>query len=89
MMMMMMVVVVVVIQVAKGMPHDSVPYASCSVMRDAFLASCLYLLDGVIKEEVNQDGVDIHIRMVPFDLPPDEFNTPDAASSKLHLPFSS
>jgi len=67
-------------RVAKGMPLGSVPYASCSVMRDALLASCLYFLDGVIKKEVNQDGVDVDIRMVSFYLPPDEFNTPDAAS---------
>lgn len=57
----------------------SVPYAPGPMMRDGFLSFGFHLLHKVVQEEVDQDGVDLDLGVVPFDLSPDQFDTPDAA----------
>lgn len=49
------------------------------MMRDGFLSFGFHLLHKVIQKEIDQDGVDLDLWMVPFDLSPNQFNTPDAA----------
>ena len=39
----------------------------------------LELLHAVVEKEVNEDGVDVCIGVLPSNFPPDEFNSPDAA----------
>lgn len=64
----------------KTFPPRLVPDAPCPVVRDGFLTSGLQLLHEVVQEKVDQDGVDLDLRMGPFDISPNELHAPDAAS---------
>lgn len=57
----------------------SVPYTSRPVVRSTLLPCCFNLLDGVVEEKVDQDGVDFGLGVLSFDLPADELDAPDAA----------
>lgn len=59
---------------------ESVPDAACSMMRDSFFARCFHLFHCVVKEEVNQDSIDVSIGMCLLDLPPYQLNAPNTAS---------
>ena len=58
-----------------------VPNTPRSMMRkDTFHPSLFTLLHGIIQEEVDQDGIHFSLWVVPRDLPPYEFYTPDATT---------
>jgi hypothetical protein len=58
----------------------SVPDAPCTMMWDCFLSPGLHVFHQIVQKEVYQDGIDFDFWVVPLDLPPDEFDTPDTAS---------
>lgn len=53
------------------------------MMRNCFLALGFHFLHEVVQKEVNQNGIDFNIWMVPFDLPSDQLDTPNAAGYRL------
>ena len=50
------------------------------------MAFRLQLLDGIVEEVVDQDSVEMRLRVLTLDLPPYKFDAPDAASPQLDLP---
>lgn len=50
------------------------------MMREWFLTSGFKLFHLVVEEEVNQDGVDVSIRVQSLYFPTNQLNTPNAAS---------
>ena len=54
-----------------------VPDAPRPVMGQRLLALRLQLLHGVVQEEVNEDRVDLRLRVLALDLAPDLLDAPD------------
>lgn len=49
------------------------------MVRNRLLTLGLHFLHEVVQEEVDQDGIDLDVWMVPFDLSSDQLNAPDTA----------
>ena len=65
---------------------NSIPDASSAMMGDAVLAFRLDFFHRIIEEEINENSIELRLRMLTFNLPPQLLNAPDAASSQLDLP---
>ncbi len=48
------------------------------MMRYRFLAVPLHLFHSVIKEEINQNRINVRFWVLPLDLPPNQLDTPNA-----------
>lgn len=68
---------------------QSIPNTPRPVMRQNLFPLFLELFHRIIQIKVNQDGVDVRLRMLSFDVPSDQLDRPDAASPQLHLPLRS
>ena len=64
-------------------PSRLVPYAPRPVVRQGLLALRLQFLHGVVQEEVDQDRVDLHLRVLALDLPPDLLDAPDGGGCSI------
>ena len=64
----------------------SIPDAPGAMMRDQAISLRLSVLDRIIQEKVNQDGVDASLGLLAQDLSSDQLHSPDAAASQLDLP---
>ena len=53
---------------------------------DRLIAASLQLGDGVVQEEIDQDGIDLRVWLELGDLPPDELDSVDAAATEFNLP---
>lgn len=53
---------------------------------NALLAFRLQFLHGIVEEEVDQDSIEVRLRVLTLDLPPQDLDAPDAASTQLDLP---
>lgn len=56
------------------------------MVRYQICVSCLISLEclhAVVEEKVNQDSIDFCVRVLPSNLPPDEFNSPNATPYKF------
>lgn len=62
------------------MTAASVPNTSCSVMRYRLVARLLQLLHGVIKEEINQNGVHLGLGMLSDYLSSQQLDAPNATT---------
>ena len=49
-------------------------------------ALCLYFLHRIVEEEINQDSIELRLRVLPPNLPPQKLDAPDAAAAQLDLP---
>lgn len=50
------------------------------------MAFRLQFLHGIVEEEINQDSIEMRLRMLALNLPPQKLDAPDAASAQLDLP---
>ena len=46
----------------------------------------LHFLHSVVKKEIDQDGVEMRLRVLTLNLPAQKLDAPDATSSQLDLP---
>lgn len=59
-------------------PNGLVPNASRPMVWYGLFSLRLQLLHRIIQEKIDQNGIDLRIRMLAFDLAPDEFHHPNA-----------
>ena len=65
---------------------SSIPDTFGTMMGNALLAFPFHFLHSIVQKEINKDSIELRLRMLPLDLPPQKLNAPDAASSQLDLP---
>ena len=53
---------------------------------NAVTAVRLQFLHGIVEEKIDQDSIEVRLRMLTLNLPPKKLDAPDAASSQLDLP---
>ena len=63
-----------------------IPDTSRTMMGNALLAFPFHFLHSIVQKEINKDRIKLRPRMLPLNLPPQNLNAPDAASSQLDLP---
>ena len=63
-----------------------IPDASCAMVGNAVEALCLHFLHRIVEEEINQDSIELRLRVLTPNLPPQQLDAPDAAPPQLDLP---
>ena len=53
---------------------------------NAVTAFGLQFFHGIVEKKVDQDSIEVRLRVLTLDLPPKKLDAPDAASSQLDLP---
>jgi hypothetical protein len=61
----------------------SIPYAPCAMVRKWIISGRFQLFHCVVQEKVDQDCVDVRVRMRLHDFSPDKLDTPDAEGFSL------
>ena len=66
---------------------NSVPDTSGAMVRNAFVAfGHLHLLHSIVEEEIDQNSIEVRLRVLTPNLAPQKLDAPDAASPQLDLP---
>ena len=53
---------------------------------NAVTACRLQFFHGIVEEKIDQDSIEVRLRVLTLNLPPKKLDAPDAASSQLDLP---
>ena len=53
---------------------------------NAVEAFCLHFLHSIVEEEINQDSIEVRLRVLTPNLPPQKLDAPDAAAAQLDFP---
>ena len=63
-----------------------IPDTCRTMMGNALLAFPFHFLHSIVQKEIDKDSIELRLRMLPLNLPPQKLNAPDAASPQLDLP---
>lgn len=63
-----------------------IPDAPGAMVGNAFMAFRLRFLHRIVEEEIDQDSIEVRVRVLTPNLPPEKLDAPDAASTQLDLP---
>ena len=65
---------------------ELIPDAARAMMRDRLQPAYLPLFHRIVEEEVDENSIDVSVRMLLHNLVSDQLDTPYAASAELDLP---
>ena len=66
---------------------SSIPNAPGAMVGYTVMTFRLHLLDGIVEEEIDQDGVEVRRRVLAHNFPPQQLDAPNTAPTQLNLPW--